>query len=206
VGITRSVVHALGALGRPAPSEAVLRHSIGPPLRETFAEMLETTDAALVERAVVLYRERYSTVGLFENEVYPGVSEALARFRSAGHRMWVVTSKPHVFARRILEHFDLLHFFAGVYGCELDGAFSDKGDLIAHALATEALVASDTWMIGDRMHDVRGAKRNGLTAVGVLWGYGSEEELREAGPAHLLNALDQLRVLLAAVPRTIGQA
>ena len=199
MGITRSVVHALEALGRPAPSEAVLRHSIGPPLRETLADMLETTDAALVERAVTLYRERYSTIGLFENAVYPGVPDALARLRAAGHRQWVVTSKPHVFARRILEHFDLLRFFEGVYGWELDGAFPDKPDLIAHALATEGLAAADTWMIGDRLHDVRAARRNGLTAVGVLWGYGNEDELREAGPAHVVRTLDELRAWIAAV-------
>jgi phosphoglycolate phosphatase len=144
----------------------------------------------------VLYRERYSTIGLFENEVYPGVPEALVQLSSAGHLLWVVTSKPHVFARRILAHFDLLPFFAGVYGCELDGAFSDKGDLIAHALATEGLAANQTWMIGDRLHDVRAARRNGVTAVGVLWGYGSEEELREAAPAHLVRTLDELRALI----------
>jgi len=200
VGITRSVVHALEALGGAPPTEAVLRNSIGPPLRETFAEMLETTDTALVERAVSLYRERYSTVGLFENAVYPGVPGALERLRAAGHRMWVVTSKPHVFARRILEHFDLLRFFAGVYGCELDGAFSDKGDLIAHVLHTEGLAAGETWMIGDRMHDVRAAQRNGVRAVGVLWGYGSEEELGEAGPAAVVRNLDELCAVIEHNP------
>jgi phosphoglycolate phosphatase len=163
-----------------------LRRSIGPPLRETFAEMLETTDAALVERAVSLYRERYSTVGLFENEVYPGVRQALAALRAAAHRLWVVTSKPHVFARRILEQFDLLRFFEAVYGCELDGAFSDKGDLIEHVLRTEGLAAADTWMIGDRMHDIHGyaaTRRRGGCAVG----YGKEAEPRGGTRASGLN-------------------
>ena len=205
MGITRSVVHALDALGRPAPSDAVLRHSIGPPLRETFAEMLETADTALVERAVSLYRQRYSTVGLFENAVYPGVREMLAALRAAGRRMWVVTSKPHVFARRILEHFDLLGFFDGVYGCELDGAFSDKADLVEHVLRTEGLSAADTWMIGDRLHDVRAARRNGVVAVGVLWGYGSDQELRDASPAHLARTpADLARLIAPSTPAVSG--
>jgi phosphoglycolate phosphatase len=205
VGITRSVVHALHPLGRPLPSEAVLRNSIGPPLRETFAEMLETADTALVERAVSLYRQRYSTVGLFENAVYPGVREMLAALRAAGRRMWVVTSKPHLFARRILEHFDLLRFFERVHGCELDGAFSDKADLVEHVLRTEGLAAADTWMIGDRLHDVRAAKRNGVVAVGVLWGYGSDEELRDAGPAHLARTpADLARLIAMSTPAVSG--
>jgi phosphoglycolate phosphatase len=196
VGITRSVRHALAALGRKEPAPAVLRASIGPPLRETFAGMLDTKDTALVERAVSLYRERYSTVGLFENEVYAGVPELLKRLRSAGHRMWVVTSKPHVFARRILAHFALLDFFEGVYGCELDGAFSDKAELVAHVLAAETLTPAETWMIGDRMHDVRAACRSGVRAVGVLWGYGSEEELREAGAERLAPKPDALAAIV----------
>ena len=198
MGISRSVRHALAALGRPEPSPDTLRRSIGPPLRETLAEMLDTSDTALVERALGLYRERYSTVGLFENEVYAGVPAALARLRAAAHRLWVVTSKPHVFARRILAHFALLDLFEGVYGCELDGAFSDKGELVAHVLATEALSPAETWMIGDRLHDVRAARRNGVVAVGVLWGYGGENELREAGPGHVVGSLDELCALVGA--------
>jgi phosphoglycolate phosphatase len=186
------VRHALAALGRPEPSADALRRSIGPPLRETLAEMLDTTDAALVERALSHYRERYSTVGLFENEVYPGVPGTLARLRAAGHRLWVVTSKPHVFARRILAHFALLALFEDVYGCELDGAFSDKADLVEHVLRAERLAAADTWMIGDRLHDIRAARRNGVRAVGVLWGYGPAQELLDARAELLVRSLDEL--------------
>ena len=155
------------------PAAAALRRCIGPPLRDTFAELLGGTDAGLVEQAVGLYRERYVPAGMLENEVYPGVREALPALQREGHRLWVVTAKPHVYARQIVAHFGLQDGFAGVHGSELDGARSDKGELIAHVLRTE-----------------------GMAAVGVLWGYGSEQELRDAGPAHLVASMAELCALV----------
>jgi phosphoglycolate phosphatase len=118
---------------------------------------------------------------MFENRVYPGIPEALARLRSAGFTLWVVTSKPSVFAAPILEHFELTRYFEGVHGSELSGDRSDKGDLIAHVLRSERLLAEQTTMVGDRKHDIVGARRNGVRAFGVLWGYGSRDELAAAG-------------------------
>ncbi|RPJ56644.1 MAG: HAD family hydrolase, partial [Acidobacteria bacterium] len=115
-GITRCIQHALSGLGRPAPSAAELAWCIGPPLRESFAVLLDDGDPVLVERAVALYRERFAAVGMFENEVYPGVADALASLRAAGHRLLVATSKPHVYAEAILRHFGLLPAFGAVYG------------------------------------------------------------------------------------------
>jgi phosphoglycolate phosphatase len=154
---------------------------IGPPLRSTLRTLLETENAALVERAVTLYRERYATDGWFENTLYEGIATALGQLQGRGHRLWVATSKAQRFAERILAHFALAPLFAGIHGTGLDGAFDDKGELLARLLETRGLDPADTLMIGDREHDAQAARRNGVRAIGVAWGFGSEDELRAAG-------------------------
>lgn len=195
-GITRCIAHALEQLGRPSPGLESLRRWIGPPLWESFPVLLGTDDAALVRRAVELYRERFTAVGMFENRIYPGVPEALEALTAEGHRAWVVTVKPHLFASRILEHFGLAAHFAGVYGSELSGEGSDKAELIRRALGENAIDARDAWMIGDRRHDIEGARANAVAAVGVLWGYGSAGELQEAGAEALIGSIEELGVLV----------
>jgi phosphoglycolate phosphatase len=185
VGIVRCIRHALERLARPCPPDDVLASFIGPPLRGTFAALLETSDRDVIEGAMTLYRERFGDVGLFENDVYDGIPDMLAAL--AGSRSFVATSKPRVYARRILDHFDLGRHFAGVYGAELAGRFDEKADLLAHLLATEQVVAESAVMIGDRAVDVVAAKANGIRSIGVLWGYGSERELVGAG-AHAVCA------------------
>lgn len=196
LGITRCIVHALTTLGRQAPPPGDLRWCIGPPLKDSFLLLLDTENGLLAEEAIRHYRDRFATVGMFENEVYPGIAEALADLRHRGHRLFVATSKPTVFATQILDHFDLSSHFQAVYGSELDGTRCDKADLIAHLLRHESLLADETLMIGDRRHDVIGAKANRLRAFGVLWGYGSQTELTTAGadlcvstPAQLASAI-----------------
>ncbi len=184
-GITRCIQHALTALGREAPSEEELLWCIGPPLQESFPRLLDTDEKALVDRAIAHYRERFATVGLFENELYPGVVEALQELRGAGLRTFVATSKPRVFALRIVEHFGLRLHVDEVYGSELDGTRTDKGDLIRHLLACEGLEAGDAVMVGDREHDMIGGAKNGLRCVGVTYGYGSAEELLRHGAQRL---------------------
>ena len=179
VGIVRCIQHALGRLARPCPPEAELAACIGPPLRGTFGHLLATSDRELIERAMALYRERFAVVGLYENEVYAGVRGMLDGLH--GRRMFVATSKPAVFAERIVRHFALDHHFAGVYGPDLDGRWDDKTDLLAHLLASERLAAEDAVMIGDRHADIVAATANGMRSIGALWGYGSREELLEAG-------------------------
>lgn len=179
VGIISSIRHALERLGRPCPPDDVLASFIGPPLRGTFAALLETSDREVIERAMALYRERFGHLGLFENEVYAGIPQLLADL--AGFRSFVATSKPTVYARRILEHFGLAEHFAAVYGAELEGRFDDKAELLAHLLATERLAPESAVMIGDRAVDAIAAKANGVRSIGVLWGYGSERELVGAG-------------------------
>ncbi len=191
-GILASIRHALGALGIDSPSDDVLSRLIGPPTRDAFRQLLVSKDDDFIERAVSVYRERFGTVGLFENSVYPGVREGLGKLRSAGFRLWVVTSKPQVFADRVIDHFELRDDFEGVYGPELTGERGDKAELIAHVLRLEGLRASDTWMVGDRSHDVVGARKNGVRSAGVLWGYGSGDELLGAGAEVVLASMGEL--------------
>lgn len=197
-GITCCIQFALEKLGRPVPLQSELEMYIGPPLRGTFASLLESNDAEMVETAVRFYRERFSTVGIFENELYADVPLMLDRLRAASRRLFVATSKVGIYAERILEHFRLARFFDGVYGSTLDGRFDDKAELLAHLLEREALAAAETAMVGDREHDVFAARRNRLFAIGITYGYGTRRELAAAGadaicdsPTELVNLLWQ---------------
>lgn len=184
IGITRSIQYALGKLDHPAmPTEDELTWCIGPPLRASFVKLLGGDHAA--DAAVAFYRERFSDVGLFENGVYDGVPEVLTTLRASGHRLFVATSKPHVFAERIIDHFGLRDHFERVFGSELDGTRVDKSDLLEYALKAAAVDPSRTLMIGDRSHDMVGACNNGMKGIGVLYGYGSRDELTQAGALHV---------------------
>jgi len=179
-GILRCLQYALAGIQVPVPTEADLTRLIGPPLQESFRYVLGPSKAHLVPDAIALYRERFGTIGMFENAVYPGIPEGLAALARAGWRLFVVTSKPTAFARPILQHFDLVHHFSGIYGSELSGERSDKGNLISYVLEAEHIPAEQAAMIGDRSHDVIGARANKVRAIGALWGYGTHEELAEA--------------------------
>ena len=181
-GITRSVQHALQCLGRPYPGKSELQHYIGPPLRWTFPRLLGTDDDTLVETAIGYYRERYETIGLFENEMYPGIPELLQRLQDDGYPLYVVTSKPTVYADRIIQHFGLDRFFLEVYGPELDGRFDEKRELVEFILRERRLDPSRTVMIGDRARDVESGRTNGTRTIGVTYGFGSVEEIAAAKP------------------------
>jgi phosphoglycolate phosphatase len=183
LGIVGSFRFALEAMGRPAPAPETLTWIIGPSLRRSFAEMLGGTED--VEGALRAYRARYGATGLFEATVYDGVREALRELKASGTRLILCTSKPLVYAERILERFALDPFFEAAYGAELDGRREDKGDLIAHIVADRDLTPDRCVMLGDRKHDVIGALRHDIPAIGALWGYGGEQELSEAGAAAL---------------------
>lgn len=180
-GILGCIAFALARLGVPAPNDADLLRYIGPPLRQSFSGMLGPDKPDMVEKAVTLYRERFAAIGLFENHVYPGIVPLLQYLRTQAASIHVATSKPTIYARRIIDHFGLAEYFDGVYGSELDGARSDKSELIAHILQREHFSARAVTMIGDRSHDMIGALNNAVKPVGVLWGYGSREELARAG-------------------------
>ncbi|MCX2722420.1 HAD hydrolase-like protein [Roseibium salinum] len=181
-GIVRSIQFAMEKMGRFAPPAEDLRWCIGPPLWDSFKVLLETDEKGRLDHAVAFYRERYTVTGLFENALIEGIPLALEQLQSAGIRLHVCTSKPHAYAGKIVEHFGLMPYFGKVHGSELDGTRSAKTELIAHVLEEEKIAASRTIMIGDRKHDLAGANANGVAGIGVLWGYGSRDELAAENP------------------------
>jgi phosphoglycolate phosphatase len=181
IGITTCIQYAIAQLGMEPPPTDELLWCIGPPLSASFAKLLDTEVKALINQAISLYRDRFSTIGLFENELYPEIPEVIVSMRAEGYQTYVATSKPYIYAKRIIEHFQLSALFDGIYGSELDGTRSMKGELIRHVLQTENLDAKATVMIGDRCHDVIGAKQNQVFVIGVTYGYGSIEELKKHG-------------------------
>jgi phosphoglycolate phosphatase len=199
-GIVRCIRYALDRLARPCPGDDALAAWIGA-LRGAFASLLDTPDRAQIERAIGLYRERFADVGLYENEVYAGIPAMLDTLVDAGRRLLVATSKPAVFAGGIVRHFALDHRIAGVYGPDLDGRRDNKAELLAHLLATEGLATATTIMVGDRAVDVAAARANGVRVIGVLWGYGSRDELLGAGADALCAAPAELP---AGIARLLG--
>ena len=194
LGIARSIAYALDRLGVEPPDEATLRRCVGPPLRVSFAALLRTDDAEAIEQAIALYRERFADRGWRENVVYDGIHDALAALAADGRAMYLCTSKPEVYARRIVALFGFAEHLRGVYGADLAGTLDDKAILLAHLAGREGIDPRDAVMIGDRSHDIRAARLNGARAVGVLWGYGSAEELAGAdaivrAPADLVATL-----------------
>jgi phosphoglycolate phosphatase len=195
-GMVKCFHYALERMSAPLPTRAELELHIGPPLRSTFSQIMETTEEALIERAVRLYRERFSEVGMFENEVFDGVPEMLARLQASSKRLFVATSKVQIYTERILKHFNLFEYFEGIYGSEMSGRFDNKADLIRHILASESLAPGETLMVGDRKYDILGAKENLCFAAGVTYGYGSAQELSEAGADCLCHSPREVAALL----------
>ena len=185
IGVIACIRFALSKLDIEIDKDIDLESFIGPPLRDTFRELCGNDEIA--ENAVSIFRERYSTKGLFENQVYDGIPECLNRLIEKADSIHVATSKPTIYSERIIEHFDLSRYFNSVYGSNLDGSLSDKTDLLSHIIGSEDLLPKNTVMIGDRSFDIIGAKNHGIRAIGVLWGYGTEDELSNAGADGLCN-------------------
>lgn len=178
-GIVRCLEYALERMGFDIPEDT--NKFLGPPLYRSFAEFCGMNEEQ-VNEAVRIFRERYSTVGLFENRVYEGVPEMLKRLRDGGKRIMVATSKPEVYAVRIFDRFGLSQFFEIVGGANINGTRNDKDEVIEYVLEKAGISdRSSVLMIGDRRQDVLGAHKTGLKCMGILWGFGSIEELTEAG-------------------------
>lgn len=192
VGISRSMQYALEQMGYPVPEADTLRRYIGPPLQVTFPQLLASDDPALAAQALQHYRTRYADLGKFENDLIPGIPEAVAKLHAQGARLFVATSKLEVYSIDIVAHFDLSRYFGAVYGSQLDGSRADKGELIRHIVETEKLDPARTIMIGDRLHDIHGAAKNDIRTIGVLWGFGDRAELEQAGAAAIAETPDQL--------------
>lgn len=187
-GIARSIQNVLRILGHGAaiPSEEELRWCVGPPLRELFQRLLMTSDQSVIEKAVELYIERYEAIGFRESRVFPGVPEMLATV-APGRRLILVTSKLTESAEKVLAEFSLRKYFAGVYGTDHHGKPSDKAELVKTAIRNHQCSAATTAIVGDRHHDIIAGKSTGLFAVGVTYGYGTREELVNAGADQICN-------------------
>ncbi|MEO6690166.1 MAG: HAD hydrolase-like protein [Dokdonella sp.] len=195
IGIVGSIEYALQKLGATIPPRDVLRSWIGPPLRATFPLVLGD-DAATIEQAVAFYRERFSSIGWREHAVYPGVADVIKALAAQGGTLAVVTTKPDLYADRIVASLPFGAHFKRVYAADAHSANSEKAAMIARALVDFDVQPDYAVMIGDRHFDMQGAHANHVHAIGVAWGFGSADELREAGadaiaahPAELLHLL-----------------
>jgi phosphoglycolate phosphatase len=184
-GIVRCIQHSLTTLQIPCPPDSELTRYIGPPLREVFFTVCDSQDHEVVERAVAVFRERFSTIGLFENAPYPEVSQMFTDQSSHSYSLFVATSKPQIYAEKILKHFSLADHFIEIHGNDLAGRLDDKADLLRELLVRRNLDPTHTIMVGDRKHDVIAAKKNGVASLAVTYGYGTKEELVEAGADYL---------------------
>jgi len=198
-GVANGVLHALAAFDLPAPSADELRKYLGPPLWVSFDEFAGLKGAD-IERAVQIYREYYHEIGRFENAVFPGIPDMLAALVNSGVRLAVATSKVDHSALSILQHFELDQYFDVISGSDdLGVTRGTKALVIAHALAELNITNREgVVMIGDREHDINGAKEHGLESIGVLWGYGDEAELTAAGATYITANIPDLHILLAS--------
>ncbi len=195
-GITRSVQYALEAFDIHVDDLDSLRPFIGPPLYESFMRFYHFSEEQ-AHRAVAKYREYFAEKGLFENDVYEGIIPLLQDLKAQGKTLAIATSKPTVFAQQIAEHFAFASYFEVIIGSELDGSRIHKGDVIAYALEQLKIEdKSQVVMIGDREHDIIGARQNGVVGIGVFYGYGSLEELQKAGADSIVHDVKGLRAIL----------
>ena len=193
VGITTSARYGLEKIGHPISDEINIDWIIGPPLKASLAKILNVeADHVLAEQALMGYRERFAVQGLYENHVFEGVAETLAELKRRGYRLFVATAKPTVYAKQILEHFDLAQYFTDIYGSELNGERTNKAELIQYILEQQKLQADQCLMVGDREHDIFGARQNGIDTIAVNCGYGSQEELALAQPKYQIDRFNQL--------------
>ncbi len=194
-GITNSVAYALKKYGIEVSDKRSLYKFIGPPLKDSFMKYYGFSEEKAME-AIWCYREYFSHKGLFENKVYAGAEELLIKIKESGRKIVLATSKPEEFSVKILEHFNLIKYFDVVAGASMDEKRNKKGDVIRYAMEKGGFSAEKAIMIGDREHDVFGAKENAMDSIGVLYGYGSEEELISAGAEYIAETVEDIYSLL----------
>ena len=187
-GIIRCLEYAVIGAGGMSHSRKQLIKYIGPPLRDSLQELLPKADGAQLDRAIGMYRKRYTSHGMFENKLYPDIPRMLDELQDLGHSMWVVTAKPRDFAVKILDYLEISSSFRGVYGPELNQHDVLKSALIRRALDENGLSERGTAMVGDRSYDIEAAREEGVYSVGVLWGFGSRDELETAGADLFINS------------------
>ena len=196
MGIVNSVAYSLQKKGIDVEDKEELLKFVGPPLIESYRRYYGYSMEEAVEM-VDIYREYYGTKGLYENSVYEGMEEVLKVLKERGKVLVVATSKPEEYARQIVEHYGLSKYFIYVAGSNMDETRTKKAEVIAYALESCNIQnMNEVVMIGDRKHDVLGAKAMGVDSIGVLYGYGSREELEAAGADRIVeSAEDLIRIL-----------
>lgn len=197
LGITRSIAYALEKLGQEIPDQGILEKFIGPPLADSF-QIYTGLTAKEAQKGIDFYREYYSVTGIYENYLYTGILELLTTLKERGFEIYLTTSKPEFYAKKILTHFEIDKFFSGVFGASMDEKLSEKTEIIKNALntITPKVNPEKTLMVGDRSYDILGAKDHGLHSCGVLYGFGTQEELKAAGAEFLIHKpLDLLTIL-----------
>ena len=193
-GIINSVIYSLKTFGIEETDRVALRAFVGPPLKDSFMERYGFSPEE-AEEALLRFRERFTSIGIFENSLYRGIPEVLSVIRGRGDR--VATSRPEVFAKRILDHFDLPPYFDYICGANLDESNRvEKDAVLQYALEESGAVPEDSYMIGDRKYDVEAGRKLGFSTVGVLYGYGSREELEKAGADVICETVEELREVL----------
>ena len=188
-GIINCVIYALERFGLPIPERDSLRYFVGPPLHESFIK--HGIPAERAEEAVAVYRERYVPTGMFENSPYPGIREVLETLKSKGHTLYVASSKPEWMCIEILKHFNLDQYFEQICGATMDTSRTNKEAVIAYLIEQNGKT-DNMIMVGDTKFDVIGAKFHGIPCVGVSWGYGTIEEMQEAGAASVVFSMEEL--------------
>lgn len=195
-GITNSVKYALKKSGYEIPDDNELRKFVGPPLHYSFTVFCGMSDEE-AQQAIKYYRELYTMTGIYESEVYDGIEETLKALKDAGKDLLVATSKPEHYAGKIVEHFGLMKYFDFVAGASLDKSRAEKEQVIAYALDAYGIKdKSKVLMVGDRKHDIEGAKINGLDSMGVLFGFGDREELEAAGAEYIAETAKDILMIL----------
>jgi len=187
-GISASCLATLRALGHEPDESLDIRHTIGPPLEEVMQILLRSYGDDRVGEAVAVYRQHYGETGLLGSVPYPGIGKSLEEMKRAGLRIYVATSKRAIFANRILDHLRFAGYFDGIYGSVPSGGLDHKPELLDHILSNNNLSPSRSLMAGDRRHDISGAHAVGMRGLGVLWGYGTRDELEAAGADQLVDS------------------
>lgn len=199
-GFVASINFAFERMGRSALPESELLPFIGPPLRRTMEHLLQTQDRKIIEKAVSLYRQRLDDGGKFEADVYEGMPELLTELAESGlFRIFIATGKPQSVAAEIIEHFGFTQFFEAIHGSQFDGTHANKADLLRHIQDSHKLEKQSGLMIGDTVFDVLAGKENGIQTAGVIWGYGTREQLSEAGVHKIHETPSELRNTIFAL-------
>ncbi|MBQ7745951.1 MAG: HAD family hydrolase [Spirochaetia bacterium] len=191
-GIVKGVQYALRCCGIDEPDLDKLTSFVGPPLYKSFMNYLECSEEDAKE-VVECYREYYAETGLYENALYEGIDALLYHLKEKGYKIILASSKPRIYVKRILSYFRIMRYFDIVEGSELDGKNTDKSELIAHILEKWNLKPEECVMIGDRKHDVQGAKANDMDSIAVGYGYGSKDELSEVAPTYFFSTIEELK-------------